>query len=72
MRLVGRYPESRILARPLLIKGLEFDYAIVIDPSEYNAHEFYVCLTRASRGLAVVSAQARLFAHATNGVASVT
>lgn len=60
LRLIGRYPESRILARPLLIKGLEFDYAIVTDPSAYNAHELYVCLTRASRGLAVVSAQARI------------
>jgi hypothetical protein len=60
LRLIGRYTESRIVARPLLIKGLEFDYAIVTDPTEYNAHELYVCLTRASRGLAVVSTQAKM------------
>lgn len=59
LRLIGRYPESRILARPLLIKGLEFDYAIVTDPGKYNAHELYVCLTRASRGLTVVGAEAK-------------
>ncbi len=55
LRVRGRYPESRILARPLLIKGLEFDYAVVTDPSEYNAHELYVSLTRGSRGLTIVS-----------------
>lgn len=55
LRLTGRYPESRVLARPLLIKGLEFDYAVVTGPENYDAHELYVCLTRGSRGVAVIS-----------------
>jgi hypothetical protein len=59
MRVIGRYPESRILARPALIKGLEFDYSVVTDPGEYNAHELYVCLTRGSRGLTVAGEQTR-------------
>lgn len=59
LRLTGRYPESRVLARPLLIKGLEFDYAVVTDPEKYNAHELYVCLTRGSRGITVVSDESK-------------
>jgi hypothetical protein len=55
LRTQGRYPESRILARPLLIKGLEFDYAVVTDAESLNAHELYVCLTRGSMGVTVAS-----------------
>lgn len=55
LRLAGRYPESRVLARPLLIKGLEFDYAVVTGLENYDAHELYVCLTRGSRGVTVIS-----------------
>lgn len=55
LRVAGRYPESRIIARPLLIKGLEFDNVVLTDPSEYDAHELYVCLTRAARRLSVVA-----------------
>jgi len=55
VRMSGRYPESRIIARPLLIKGLEFDHVVVTDPREYDAHELYVCLTRGSTTLSVVT-----------------
>lgn len=58
IRIVGRFPQSRVLARPLLIKGLEFDYAVVTDPEAYNAHELYVCLTRGSQGVALVTDEA--------------
>lgn len=60
LRVVGRYPESRIIARPLLIKGLEFDHAVVTDPDKYNAHELYVCLTRGASSLTVVSPMPKL------------
>lgn len=60
LRLTGRHPESRILARPLLVKGLEFDRAVVLDADKYNAHELYVAMTRGSVNLAVVSAKAVL------------
>lgn len=55
LRVTGRRPESRILARPLLIKGLEFDHAVVTDSWTYDAHEFYVCLTRGSKSLTMVT-----------------
>jgi hypothetical protein len=55
IRITGRHPEARIVARPLLIKGLEFDHAVVADTRDYNAHELYVSLTRGARSLTVVS-----------------
>jgi hypothetical protein len=51
----GRRPESRIVGRPLLIKGLEFQHAIVDKPERYNAHELYVVLSRASTSLTIIS-----------------
>jgi hypothetical protein len=61
MRSIGRRPESRIVGRPLLIKGLEFDHAVLDSPSQpYNAHELYVCLTRGSQTLTVVADNATL------------
>jgi hypothetical protein len=55
LRMRGRYPESRVIARPLLIKGLEFDHAILAETAGLNAHELYVCLTRGSKSLTVAS-----------------
>lgn len=55
MRSMGRRPESRIVGRSLLVKGLEFDHAVVIDPAGLNAHELYVCLTRGSHSVTVIS-----------------
>ena len=55
LRLTGRHPESRILARPLLIKGLEFDCAVVVEADRYNAHELYVAMSRGRDQLTVVS-----------------
>lgn len=52
---VGRRPESRIVGRPLLIKGLEFDHAVVSDPAKYNAHELYVALSRGSNTVTLAS-----------------
>jgi hypothetical protein len=60
LRHSGRFPESRIVARPLLIKGLEFDNAVVDDVQSFDSHELYVSLTRASRVLTVLSAHAVL------------
>lgn len=63
IRVRGRYPESRIIARPLLIKGLEFDNAVLAETDGLNAHELYVCLTRGSRNLIVVSDKISLLAN---------
>ena len=53
-RRVGRRPEPRIVSRTLLVKGLEFDHAVILDPTELTANDLYVALTRGSRSVAVV------------------
>ncbi|QHC60993.1 UvrD-helicase domain-containing protein [Rathayibacter sp. VKM Ac-2760] len=55
MSRIGRRPESRIVGRPLLIKGLEFEHAVLENPAGYNAHELYVVLSRASTSLTIVT-----------------
>ena len=56
----GRRPENRSVSRVLLIKGLEFDRAVVLDATPrrsggFSAKEAYVALTRGTRMLAVLS-----------------
>ncbi len=53
--IVGRRLERRTVSRTLLIKGLEFDRAIVLDADTLNAKELYVALTRGARSLTVLS-----------------
>lgn len=55
LRRVGRFPESRIIARPLLVKGLEFDHAVLIGPETYDAHTLYVALTRGAKNVTVLT-----------------
>ncbi|MFF2369100.1 UvrD-helicase domain-containing protein [Agromyces sp. NPDC058110] len=58
LRLTGRRPESRIVGRALLVKGLEFEHAVVDAPGPhkpYNAHELYVCLTRGSMSVTLMT-----------------
>lgn len=51
---------GRILARPLLIKGLEFDNAVVLGAETMNSDELDVSLTRGRDQLAVVSSTSTL------------
>ena len=39
----------------LLVKGLEFHHAVVLDADAYDARNLYVALTRGSNSLTVVS-----------------
>lgn len=58
LRLTGRRPESRIVGRALLVKGLEFEHAVIEAPGPnraYNAHELYVCLTRGSTSVTIMT-----------------
>ena len=52
----GRRLERRIVSRTLLIKGLEFDHAIVLNADELDAKNLYVALTRGSKSLTVLTA----------------
>jgi DNA helicase IV len=59
-RLTGRVPERRVISRPLLIKGLEYDHAVVLNAEQYSATELYVALTRGRKSVTVVSTSHRL------------
>ena len=51
-RPVGR---RRLIGTTLLVKGLEFDHAIVLDATALSRRELYVALTRGSRSLTIMS-----------------
>jgi hypothetical protein len=65
--LLGRRPESRIVGRPLLIKGLEFDHAVLTEVERLNAHELYVALSRGARSVTVVTSSLVLRAERPSG-----
>jgi DNA helicase-2/ATP-dependent DNA helicase PcrA len=54
-RQAGRAVEYRTVSRTLLVKGLEFDHAVVLDAAEHDLRNFYVAVTRASKSLTVLS-----------------
>jgi DNA helicase-2/ATP-dependent DNA helicase PcrA len=54
-RQTGRRVEYRTVSRTLLVKGLEFDHAIVLNADAHNRSNLYVALTRGSRSLTVLS-----------------
>jgi hypothetical protein len=54
-RIVGRAQDNRVISRPLLIKGLEYDHAVVLNAERYSATELYVALSRSRKSLTVVS-----------------
>ncbi|MEX5237334.1 AAA family ATPase [Kocuria sp. CPCC 205236] len=62
LSLLGRRPETRIVGRPLLVKGLEFDHAVIDGPPwhPYDAHQLYVCLTRGSRSVTLITEHATI------------
>jgi hypothetical protein len=64
-RYAGRPVDPRCVSRTLLIKGLEFDHALVLDAAEFTdgkhvgdgAKHFYVAITRGAQSLVVLSKQ---------------
>lgn len=59
-RHAGRIVEYRTISRTLLVKGLEFDHAVVLNATDHDARNLYVAMTRASKSLTVLSASPRL------------
>lgn len=55
-RREGRTLERRLVSRTLLIKGLEFDHAIVLNADELDEKNLYVAMTRGSRTLTLLTA----------------
>lgn len=54
-RRIGRKLYSRVIARTVLIKGLEFDHAIILDAHLFDHKNLYVALTRASKTVTIIS-----------------
>jgi DNA helicase-2/ATP-dependent DNA helicase PcrA len=54
-RSSGRRVEHRTVSRTVLVKGLEFDHAVVLNADDHDGANLYVALTRASRTLTVLS-----------------
>ena len=51
-RPIGR---RKLIGTTLLVKGLEFDHAIVLDAASLSRKELYVALTRGARSLTIIS-----------------
>lgn len=54
-RRIGRRLPRYAVGTTLLVKGLEFDHAIVFDADSLDARNLYVALTRGSKSLTIVS-----------------
>jgi len=55
-RMHGRTPEKNVISRTLLIKGLEYDHAIVLNANKLqNEKNFYVAATRGAHSLTILS-----------------
>lgn len=52
----GRHAHRRTIGTPLLVKGLEFEHAVLLwEPDSFSVQGLYVALTRASKSLTIVS-----------------
>lgn len=51
---VGRSTRQFTLGRTVLVKGLEFDHAIVLEADTLGINDLYVALTRGSRSLTIL------------------
>ena len=55
MRENGRAAQQRTVSRTLLVKGLEYDHAVILNAGLLNAQEFYVAASRGRRTLNILS-----------------
>lgn len=54
-RLVGRRLARRCIGTTLLVKGLEFDHALVLDADSLDRENLYVAMTRGAKSLTILS-----------------
>jgi hypothetical protein len=59
-RLVGRPLPKRAVGSTLLLKGLEAEVAVILNPVDMDAKHLYVAMTRGSRRLVICSPTAVL------------
>jgi DNA helicase-2/ATP-dependent DNA helicase PcrA len=55
VRHIGRHIGYRAVGSTLLVKGLEFDRAVVVGTPEMSKKDWYVALTRATKGMTILS-----------------
>ena len=55
MRHAGRRLAQRSIGSTLLVKGMQFDHAVIVAPEKLSRNDLYVALTRASRTITIVS-----------------
>lgn len=59
-RLIGRPLAKRTVGSTLLLKGLEADVAVILDPGEMDRRHLYVAMTRGAKRLIICSGTRRL------------
>lgn len=55
IRHAGRKISKRSIGSTLLVKGLEFDHAVIVHTANMTAKDWYVALTRATTSLTILS-----------------
>jgi len=51
---------SKLIGTTLLVKGLEFDHAVILDAASLSAKELYVAMTRGSKSLTILTQKLQL------------
>jgi len=59
IRHAGRLISNKSIGSTLLVKGLEFDHAIIIHTDNMTRKDWYVALTRATKGITILSPSER-------------
>jgi len=55
MRHLGRPTRhKKLIGTTLLVKGLEFDHAVILDAGSLNAKDLYVAMTRGTKSLTII------------------
>lgn len=65
-RFLGRPLPSRGVGSTLTLKGLEADVVVILDPTQMNARNLYVAMTRGSRQVVICSAAPMLAGQGRN------
>jgi hypothetical protein len=61
MRHTGRpISHRKLIGTTLLVKGLEYDHAVILDADALDAKDLYVAMTRGSKSLTIISAERHL------------
>jgi DNA helicase-2/ATP-dependent DNA helicase PcrA len=55
IRHVGRKIGKRSIGSTLLVKGLEFDHAVIVHTAKMTWKDWYVALTRATTSITILS-----------------